>query len=116
MDTAVFQALSDPRRLAIVELLAERGELCVCEVSSELGISNALASHHIKKLREAGLMTTHRKGTWLHCRLEAAALASLVDAFQNLSEKAATGSRGLTSDDADGCCARVAVERVTADG
>jgi ArsR family transcriptional regulator len=88
MDTTVFQALSDPRRLAIVELLA-RGEHCVCDVSAELGISTALASHHIKKLRDAGIVVTRRKGAWLHCRLEDAALAALADSIRDLAQRGA---------------------------
>ncbi len=96
MDTTLFQALSDPRRLAIVELLAG-GEHCVCDVSAELGMSTALASHHIKKLRDAGLVVTRRKGAWLHCRLEDGALASLADSIRELAQRGAQVTHG--------CCA-----------
>jgi ArsR family transcriptional regulator, arsenate/arsenite/antimonite-responsive transcriptional repressor len=96
MDTTVFEALADSRRLAIVELLAS-GEHCVCDVSSELGISNALASHHIKKLREVGLVTTRRKGAWLHCRLEEGVLVALAGQITELARRGA-----LVSAD---CCA-----------
>jgi len=96
MDTNVFQALSDPRRLAIVELLAD-GELCVCDVSSRLDISNALASHHIKKLRDAGLVTTRRRGTWLHCRLADGALESLAKALGDLAQRGASVAQSCCS-------------------
>jgi len=87
MDTETLhalEALADENRLAIVELLAD-GEHCVCDVSSSLGISNALASHHLKKLREAGLVLTRRKGSWLHCRLDERALLALADRFRDLA-------------------------------
>jgi len=96
MNTDVFQALSDPRRLAIVELLAD-GERCVCDVSGQLGISNALASHHIKKLRDAGLVSTRRSGTWLHCRLADGALESLAQSIGDLARRGATVSRACCS-------------------
>jgi DNA-binding transcriptional ArsR family regulator len=108
MDAIVFQALSDPHRLAIVDVLADGGELCVCEVSAELGISNALASHHIKKLREAGLVTTRRKGTWLHCRLEARTVMRLAHAFHELAARGVTVSGSTTV--SAGCCASSASE------
>jgi ArsR family transcriptional regulator len=88
MNTTIFEALADENRAAIVELLAD-GELCVCDVSASLGISNALASHHLKKLREAGLVVTRRKGSWLHCRLENDALAAAVAELQGLAERGA---------------------------
>ena len=89
MNTSVFEALADENRAAIVELLAE-GERCVCDVSSSLGISNALASHHLKKLREAGLVATRRKGAWLHCRLESDAIAAAIAELQGLAARSAS--------------------------
>lgn len=87
MDTQVFEALADENRLAIVTLLASRGELCVCDVSGSLGISNALASHHLKKLREAGLVSTRRDGSWLHCRLEHDVLGDIAAQLATLAER-----------------------------
>jgi ArsR family transcriptional regulator len=84
MDTRALEALSDDNRLAIVTLLSG-GEQCVCDVSSALGISNALASHHLKKLREAGLVDTERKGTWLHCSLRREALLGIAEELRALA-------------------------------
>jgi len=84
METHALEALSDDNRLAIVTLLAG-GELCVCDVSESLGISSALASHHLKKLREAGLVDTRRKGPWLHCSLRREALLSIADGLRDLA-------------------------------
>jgi ArsR family transcriptional regulator len=66
---ARFKALSDPTRLAIVNSLAGRDEGCVCEFQS-LGLSQPTISHHLKVLREAGLVEVARKhGTWTFYRL-----------------------------------------------
>jgi ArsR family transcriptional regulator len=97
----LLDTLADPNRLAIVRLLAT-GEKCVCDVSEALGISNALASHHIKKLREVDLVSTERKGVWLHCRLNPTALLSLADELRALALCAA--------DAPTGCCAPIAKE------
>ena len=86
MDTRVFEALADENRLAIVQLLAD-GEKCVCDVADALGISGALASHHVKRLRDAGLVTTRRSGTWLHCGLDHDTLRSLSIGLTELADR-----------------------------
>jgi ArsR family transcriptional regulator len=78
---ARFKALSDPTRLAIVNSLAGRSEGCVCEFQ-ELGLSQPTISHHLKVLREAGLVEVARKhGTWTFYRLVPAAVDSLAFAL-----------------------------------
>src|ERR671929_925654 len=65
---ARFKALSDPARVAIVNRLAGADDVCVCEF--RLGLSQPTVSHHLKVLREAGLVEVARKrGTWVHYRL-----------------------------------------------
>src|SRR5919199_5553966 len=65
---ARFKALSDPARVAILNRLAGADEVCVCEF--RLGLSQPTVSHHLKVLREAGLIEVARKrGTWVHYRL-----------------------------------------------
>ena len=64
-----FKALADPTRLAIVNSLAGQPEGCVCEFQS-LGLSQPTISHHLKVLREAGLVeVARRQGTWTFYRL-----------------------------------------------
>ncbi|MCE5202935.1 MAG: metalloregulator ArsR/SmtB family transcription factor [Coriobacteriales bacterium] len=98
MDAGVFKALADENRLGIVRMLAD-GERCVCELARELDLSDALVSHHVKRLREAGLVRTRRVGTWLHCSLEPAVFAALAEEFEGLSRPASAG-RGHDH----GCC------------
>ena len=73
---AQFKALSDPTRLAIVNQLASAEECCVCNLEP-LGLSQPTISHHLKVLREAGLVESSRRGTWAYYRLVPEAVAAL---------------------------------------
>ncbi|MDP2183681.1 MAG: metalloregulator ArsR/SmtB family transcription factor [Actinomycetota bacterium] len=93
MDTELLKALADENRLRIVELLAD-GEKCICEIAAALDASDALASHHVKQLREAGIVRTRRVGRWLHCSLEPEALTRLAGSFANLAGRAGAAAAG----------------------
>ena len=76
-----FKALADPTRLAIVNRLASRGDTCVCEFDS-LGLSQPTISHHLKVLREAGLIEiAHKRGTYFFYRLVPEAVEALAFAL-----------------------------------
>jgi ArsR family transcriptional regulator, arsenate/arsenite/antimonite-responsive transcriptional repressor len=66
---ARFKALADPARIAIVNRLAGAGEVCVCAFVDDLGLSQPTVSHHLRILREAGLVEARRRGTWAYYRL-----------------------------------------------
>jgi len=74
-----LKALADPARLRLVSLLlvSENGELCTCDVTEPLGLSQPTISHHFRKLTEAGLVTGERRGTWTYYRIVPQALAAL---------------------------------------
>lgn len=78
IDIAVqrFKALGDPTRLRILQVLAD-GDRCVCEVQEEVDVAANLLSHHLKVLREAGLVQAERRGRWVDYRLDADAVASV---------------------------------------
>jgi ArsR family transcriptional regulator len=78
---ARFKALSDPTRLAIVNRLAGADEVCVCAFVAELGLSQPTVSHHLRILREAGLVEARRRGTWGHYRLVPETVAALAGAL-----------------------------------
>jgi ArsR family transcriptional regulator len=62
---AVLRALSDGTRLRIFRRIAAgRGPVCVCELTDRFPVSQPTVSHHLRVLREAGLVTVSRKGTW----------------------------------------------------
>lgn len=79
--SARFKALADPTRLAIVNRLASKGDTCVCEFDS-LGLSQPTISHHLKVLREAGLIeVSHKRGTYFFYRLVPEAVEALAFAL-----------------------------------
>ena len=64
----VLAALADPVRLRIVSMLAAApdGSACGCDLEGPLGLSQPTVSHHLKVLREAGLVDGERRGRWIH--------------------------------------------------
>jgi ArsR family transcriptional regulator, arsenate/arsenite/antimonite-responsive transcriptional repressor len=76
-----FKALGDPTRLAIVNQLAGAEEVCVCNLVPHAGLSQPTISHHLKLLRDAGLVASDRRGTWAYYRLVPAAIAELSGAL-----------------------------------
>jgi ArsR family transcriptional regulator len=77
-----FKALGDPTRLAIVNQLAGADEVCVCHLVPHAGLSQPTISHHLRLLRDAGLVTSERRGTWAYYRLVPEAIAELSDALR----------------------------------
>ncbi|MFF2506538.1 ArsR/SmtB family transcription factor [Streptomyces sp. NPDC058067] len=75
---SMFKALGDPVRLRLFSLVAshEGGEACVCDIS-DVGVSQPTVSHHLKKLKEAGLLSSERRGTWVYYRVEPSVLAAM---------------------------------------
>jgi len=80
-----FKALGDPTRLAIVNQLAGADEVCVCHLVPEAGLSQPTISHHLRLLRDAGLVTSERRGTWAYYRLVPEAIAELGGALAQLA-------------------------------
>lgn len=77
----LFKALADPIRLKLfAEIASQPGEVCVCNIS-DVGVSQPTVSHHLKKLREAGLLTSERRGTWVYYRAVPEALNALSTAL-----------------------------------
>lgn len=63
---AIFKALSDPVRLRLYSRIAAcEGETCVCDIQ-DVGVSQPTVSHHLRKLRDAGLIDCQRRGTWVY--------------------------------------------------
>lgn len=75
---AMFKALSDPVRLRLFSKVASHpdGEACVCDVA-DVGVSQPTVSHHLKKLREAGLLTSERRGTWVYYQVAPSVVAAM---------------------------------------
>jgi ArsR family transcriptional regulator len=77
-----FKALSDPARVAIVNQLAGRAELCTCNLTGFIGLSQPTVSHHLRVLREAGLIEiASKQGTFTLYRLVPEAMQQLAFAI-----------------------------------
>ncbi|MFJ9086894.1 MULTISPECIES: ArsR/SmtB family transcription factor [unclassified Streptomyces] len=75
---AMFKALSDPVRLRLFSKVASYagGEACVCDIS-DVGVSQPTVSHHLKKLKDAGLLTSERRGTWVYYSVAPSVVAAM---------------------------------------
>ncbi|WP_084079097.1 metalloregulator ArsR/SmtB family transcription factor [Demequina sp. NBRC 110057] len=67
----LLKAVADPLRLRMLALIASApgGEACVCDVSELAEVSGPTVSHHLKTLRDVGLVTSERRGTWIYYRI-----------------------------------------------
>nr|WP_246001514.1 metalloregulator ArsR/SmtB family transcription factor [Allorhizocola rhizosphaerae] len=75
----VFKALSDPVRLRLLSLIASHGvgEVCVCDLTEKFDVTAPTISFHLKVLREAGLVESQRRATWVYYRVSQPMLANL---------------------------------------
>lgn len=76
---ARFKALADPVRLQLLSSVASRagGEACVCDISAGVEVSQPTISHHLKVLRDAGLLTSRRRASWVYYAVVPEALTVL---------------------------------------
>jgi ArsR family transcriptional regulator len=77
----IFKALGDPTRVAIVNRLATADSVCVCDLNAAFELSQPTISHHLRILRDAGLVEAERRGTWAYYRLVPDAIEALRDVF-----------------------------------
>lgn len=73
----MFKALGDPIRLRLAAMIASAPEVCVCDLTPAFQVSGPTISHHLKVLREAGLVDSQRRGTWVYYRIRPQVLAEL---------------------------------------
>jgi ArsR family transcriptional regulator len=76
---ALFKAVADPLRLRLLSLIAchPGGESCVCDLTEEFDVTAPSISYHLKILREAGLISSDRRGTWVYYRVLPDAMARM---------------------------------------
>jgi DNA-binding transcriptional ArsR family regulator len=69
-EAGLFRALGDPYRLRILATLSRsKHEVCVCDFTDAFPLNQPAVSHHLGVLRDAGLVTSERRGTWVYYRL-----------------------------------------------
>lgn len=76
--SSAFQALGDEIRLKMLKLLSEHDSLCVCEIQQAFDVGQPTVSHHLKVLREAGLVDVTRRGVWAYYALRREAVKGLI--------------------------------------
>ncbi|WP_141583033.1 helix-turn-helix transcriptional regulator [Actinomadura sp. WMMA1423] len=91
----VFKALSDPVRLRLLNMIAsaEGGEACVCDLTGSFELTAPTISHHLKVLRQAGLIDGERRGTWVYYRAIREPLTRLAGLFTLPTPTMAMSSR-----------------------
>ncbi len=82
---SLLHALADPTRLQMVSLLAEHpGEVCVCDITASFDLDQSTISHHLRLLREAGVIECVRHGVWAYYFLRAGALEPIKQLLKRL--------------------------------
>lgn len=76
---ASFQALSDPARLTLLNLIQAQpqGEACVCNLIDPLGLAQPTVTHHLQVLHKAGLLRREKRGVWVYYRVDRSGLDAL---------------------------------------
>src|SRR3712207_5013031 len=83
---AAFKALADPTRLDVFRLIAaQEAPICACDVVDRFDVSQPTISHHLKVLREAGLITASRRGVWAYYAADPRGVAGLRDVLDALA-------------------------------
>ncbi len=95
-DIRLLQAAADPTRLAILRELSEEPSVCACDFTSCCEVAQPTVSHHLKVLREAGWVTTERRGTWIYYSLRPEAVARFQELAGGLHAGVATPDGALT--------------------
>jgi len=99
----IMKVLSVPARVRIVELLRGR-TLCVNALAGRLGVSQSAVSQHLRVMRDAGLVTDHRRGYFVHYRLDPRTLAAWRGAIEQVLSPAAEG--GCENEGSKSCAAK----------
>lgn len=86
----LFRALSDPQRLRLLSLISRASpEICVCDLNDGVSVVQPTVSHHLRVLKDAGLVTCERRATWMYYRLTDGAKQKVREALTNLFSRKA---------------------------
>jgi ArsR family transcriptional regulator len=95
----LFKALSDPVRLRLVSLIASTDEVCVCDLTDAFDLTGATISHHLRVLRETGLVDCERRGTWVYYWIRGEVLGQLGGLLLTVPPQPVPHQRRLISED-----------------
>lgn len=91
----LFKILSVDTRIKIIEMLKAKGPLCVNAIAKSLGVTQSAISQHLRILKSMRLVSTKRKGYWIHYSLDEDVLE---DCRQKLNKICTCGCRGIICD------------------
>lgn len=91
-----LKALSDPARLRLVSLIASNGEMCVCDLTEPLGLTQPTVSHHLKVLAAAGLVHREQRGKWAYFSVDDAELGHVAHLLLGTSTDVTTKANSRT--------------------
>lgn len=74
----ILSAIADETRLGILQLLAEKPSLCVCDITSAFQVGQPTISHHLRILRDADLVRSEKRGVWVYYSLNRAAFKKVL--------------------------------------
>jgi len=94
-DARLLQALADPTRLAIVRQLSAESATCACDLTVCIDLAQPTVSHHLRVLREAGVVRSERRGTWIYYSLAPEAIERLRRIVAELVPVAALAAASL---------------------
>lgn len=108
-----LKALGDPLRPRMLSVIATSptGEACVCDLATVAEVSPPTVSHHLKLLKEVGLLTSERRGTWVYYRVQPAvrgAVTTLLDSFAPAAVAATDAAPPAAPSDAEDALERIA--------
>jgi ArsR family transcriptional regulator len=80
---SILKAVADPARLRLLSIIASHpdGEVCVCDLTEPLGLSQPTVSHHLKVMAGVGLVEREKRGVWAYYRMNTGALTALAGLF-----------------------------------
>ncbi|WP_250446867.1 metalloregulator ArsR/SmtB family transcription factor [Actinotalea sp. C106] len=115
---ATLKALADPLRLRMLSLISAspQGEACVCDLATVGEVSQPTVSHHLKVLKDVGVLAAERRGSWVYYRVTPAAqtaVRSLLDSFAPAAAERGAAVTAETSAGSDGLQHERALERIT---
>ena len=91
-----FKALADGTRLRIFQLIAAQHEpLCACDIVDRFDVSQPTIAHHLRTLREAGLITTSRQGVWAYYTVDPDGVAGVGELFGGIAGVARAEARAV---------------------
>lgn len=87
MAASKLRSIAHPMRIAVIDLLHEKGKLNVTEIYSHLGIEQAAASHHLNILKEKGILTSRRQGKMIFYSLKSVTLTEIIECINRCNEE-----------------------------